>query len=568
MKQTESQLVRATETISSPAHCLRELIENSIDAKSTILNISIDHCGLESIIISDNGCGIGREGLEILCKEGVTSKEYGGETSGGRGKALDAIASLSNIVIESCANDSGNGYRLTFDENRERVIKSISRPRGTTIIVQSLFYNYPVRRRYWIEHKKNQIQQIQEMTILFAVAYRARFSLTIDSKSSLQISNRSRLQKIKEVVGYTISNGLLNGDVSLEDWNKDAHIEYYTSSPTTLSNGKINIFINDRPCTCLSISKSLKQEFKLCAGPKTPSIFLFIYAERKLYDYFPDSPLIGATFSNQGLLQRILCNIFGSIWKSSAETLTFKKNTTPIELSQSSSKIKSKTNNISGAEICIKLNTDRIMSQYQKTLEYKPKEIHTPIEIQTSTFQEMEVIGQWNKSFIITKYGNDIYAIDQHAANEAANFEKLRKQKSKKKQILIEPKILKLTPDVLESAISHKEQCFQLGFEYNILENGIELTAIPSDKTVVNGIDDLQELLGLIEDVPYSTPMTFNARSQLAYHACHSSVRVGDTLSKQQMESLLKRMSNSDYPWNCPHGRPTWCCIHTLCSKE
>ena len=145
MKQTDSKLVRATETISSPSHVLRELIENSIDAQSKIINIQVSGTGLEFIRISDNGLGIDREGMNILCLEGATSKEFGKDfNSGGRGKALDAISSLAFVTVESCSNDNGSGYRLSFSDDGERIIQPISRTRGTTIIVQSLFHNYPV----------------------------------------------------------------------------------------------------------------------------------------------------------------------------------------------------------------------------------------------------------------------------------------------------------------------------------------------------------------------------------------------------------------------------------------
>ncbi|KAH0789526.1 PMS1-like protein [Histomonas meleagridis] len=571
MQKNDSQLVRATETIASPSHVLRELIENSLDAQSKIINIQISGTGLEFITVSDNGLGIDRESMDILCLEGATSKEFGKDyNSGGRGKALDAISSLSYVTIESSSNDDGYGYRLSFSESGERIIQPISRTRGTTIIVQSLFYNYPVRRRFWLEHKQKLSQEIQEVSILFAVSSDIRISLTLDSKPILQLSNRTRFQKIKDVLGQSISNGLIEGSSPLHLWNDDSSIDYYTSTPTTPSNGKVNIFVNGRPCVNLPIIKALKQEFRLCAGPKNPSIFLFINADRSLYDFTPDSPLIGVTFSNEMILQKCLCEIFRNVWKSTSETLTFKDlKSKPIEtIPKPPTPLKSTSQNISGATTTTNITTEQICSQFLQMRDYSPAGYPPTPEINTTAFRDMEIIGQWNKSFIITKIGNDIFAIDQHAANEAANFEKLRKQKTNDRQVLLEPIFVPLTPDDLENAFTHQKQCNQFGFDYNILDNGIEVKSVPMDKNVVNGIEDLQELIGLINDVPYSTPMTFNARSQLAYHACHSSVRVGDALSHRQMRKLLEKMASSDYPWNCPHGRPTWCLIYSLSERE
>ena len=187
-----------------------------------------------------------------------------------------------------------------------------------------------------------------------------------------------------------------------------------------------------------------------------------------------------------------------------------------------------------------------------------------PESISIPQFNEMDIIGQWNKSFILTRLGGSIIAIDQHAACEAQNFEKLRKAKNGKKQKLIQPILVTVSPDDLENAATYKERMSQLGFDYRIEDDKILVESIPTNETVSTGICDFQELLSRINDVPESTPMTTNARKQLAYHACHSSVVVGDTMSKTQMRKLLDRMGSSDAPWNCPHGRPTWCCLFNL----
>jgi DNA mismatch repair protein PMS2 len=184
--------------------------------------------------------------------------------------------------------------------------------------------------------------------------------------------------------------------------------------------------------------------------------------------------------------------------------------------------------------------------------------------IAPSSFSEMELIGQWNRSFIVTRLGPDVYAIDQHAACEAANFEAFRQKGGRERQQLLQPIVLHIPPDEHENVVRHQQKLAELGFEYEVLDGAVQLLAVPSGQTVARGASDFQELLGLVHDVPDSAVMTQGARAQLAYHACHASVRAGDPMSHSQMRGLLERMANSDYPWNCPHGRPTWCCIYRL----
>jgi DNA mismatch repair ATPase MutL len=176
----------------------------------------------------------------------------------------------------------------------------------------------------------------------------------------------------------------------------------------------------------------------------------------------------------------------------------------------------------------------------------------------------MEIIGQWNRSFIVTRLGSDIYAIDQHAACEAANFEQFRQSPRVERQPLLHPLLLPVSPEDHENAILHQSRLRELGFEYEILDGAVRVHTSPSAETVARGPSDFQELLGLVRDVPNSPVMTAGARSRLAYHACHASVRAGDSLGDRQMRALLSRMAHSDSPWNCPHGRPTWCCIYGL----
>nr|SOH55379.1 DNA mismatch repair protein [Trichomonas tenax] len=560
----DSTLVRATETISSPAHALREMIENSIDAGCSVLTIRIGNGGLDHISVSDNGPGISEEGLSMLCDEGVTSKEFGKDVSGGRGRALEAISYLSYLTIDTCTENNNSGWRLQFGEDHKRQMQKITRPKGTTVTAQTIFYGHPVRRHYFIEHKSQQLSEIHEIAESFAIACTANFTVSIDNKPVIQVSTTKRDSRISNVFGSDILKGFDHGEISLEQWHPEATLAYFTASPTTNSNKKVIFVINNRPCVCAGLYRAIKNEFRLCAGPKLPSGVFYITAPRNTFDFIPNSPLISVSFERENMLQKAFCEILSNVWKKTSEKLTFNNVIAEEPIRSLPQLTRLKNSEPLGIEIHSKVTASDIAERFKKCQSYVPDYGQSYDAIETKAFKDMEIIGQWNQSFIITKYGCDIYAIDQHAAMEAQNFENLRKKCSIQSQKLIAPIKINLTPQETTAAEECKQRCKEFGYDYDLQDNVLLVKTIPSVTTVATGADDLLELITILYENPSAQPMTRKARIWMQYRACHSSVRVGDTMNKAQMQNLLNRMAQSDFPWNCPHGRPTWCEIWSL----
>lgn len=654
----DGDLIKATVTISSVSHCLRELIENSLDAGSKIISIKINNCGLESIIVSDDGCGITQFDLNMICYEGATSKDikfltYGGSNevlisnenisskqdvptpntnatstsidfsqdsnpkkskvkcfsnfSGGRGRALGSIASISYLTIESSCNNSGNGFRLTFTQNGERVIQPVSRLKGTSVCVQSLFYAYPVRRHHLLQRKSDEFRDIEEVITAFSLSTKSTINVSVDGKTITQVHSSNIVHRIKSVLGSEVSSHLIHGKIDLSDWFHDTYIEFYTTPLDGNVNGRIYLSVNGRPTVNMNIIRGIRNEYRLCNGNKWPVVcLLFNSSARESYEFTPDSPFVCTEFVKEEILRSIICTALNKAWNGETEatfSFTFPsisnfyvssekvgdddlpiknckklnsmpkfKSTRPLHLNQN--------------VVRSSLTTDKVIQRFQSaTSQFREGFGPRNNIINQSSFAKMEIIGQWNKSFIITRLGADIFAIDQHAACEAVNYEKLKKTKIRtksqnvKKQVLLKPVILNVPQEDIENAQLFAEKCNNLGFDYEIIDKENELTdssnkyailvkAIPSNKSTATGLHDLQEMLALMRDSPQSEEQrTQNSKRKMMYTACHSSVRVGDTLSMPMMKKILIDMAESELPWNCPHGRPTWCCIEELQSS-
>ncbi|BDA44213.1 probable mismatch repair endonuclease PMS2 [Coccomyxa sp. Obi] len=204
---------------------------------------------------------------------------------------------------------------------------------------------------------------------------------------------------------------------------------------------------------------------------------------------------------------------------------------------------------------------------------------------QKSDFARMEVIGQFNLGFILARLSQEVFIVDQHAADEKYNFERLQQVTRLNRQPLLHPQLLHLTP--AEAVILRdKMSIFHAnGFDFKEDEGQVLLTAVPFSKDTIFGVEDVQELLHLImsgspaafqmstqasssgKDLPEQATNVVRpsrVRAMLAMRACRSAVMIGRALTTSQMQTILAHLSTLESPWNCPHGRPTLRHLSTL----
>ncbi|XP_021926704.1 mismatch repair endonuclease PMS2 isoform X2 [Zootermopsis nevadensis] len=189
-------------------------------------------------------------------------------------------------------------------------------------------------------------------------------------------------------------------------------------------------------------------------------------------------------------------------------------------------------------------------------------EIELRKEISQDMFAKMEILGQFNLGFIVTRLGPDLFIIDQHATDEKYNFEMLQLNTILQNQRLVIPQKLDLT-SVNESILIENEEIFNKnGFDFIIDEKAeptkrVQLTAIPVSKTWEFGKEDIDELIFMLQDSPHTMCRPSRIRSMFASRACRKSVMIGTALSRADMRRLIENMGQIEQPWNCPHGRPT-----------
>ncbi|NXY47408.1 PMS2 endonuclease, partial [Ceuthmochares aereus] len=189
-------------------------------------------------------------------------------------------------------------------------------------------------------------------------------------------------------------------------------------------------------------------------------------------------------------------------------------------------------------------------------------------EISKEMFAKMEIIGQFNLGFIITKLNSDLFIIDQHATDEKYNFEMLQQYTVLQGQKLIAPQNLNLTA-VNETVLIENLEIFRKnGFDFEINENApvtqrVKLISLPTSKNWTFGPQDIDELIFMLSDCPGVMCRPSRVRQMFASRACRKSVMIGTALNVQEMRKLVTHMGEIEHPWNCPHGRPTM--RHVVC---
>uniref|UniRef100_A0A671MUC9 Mismatch repair endonuclease PMS2 n=1 Tax=Sinocyclocheilus anshuiensis TaxID=1608454 RepID=A0A671MUC9_9TELE len=183
-------------------------------------------------------------------------------------------------------------------------------------------------------------------------------------------------------------------------------------------------------------------------------------------------------------------------------------------------------------------------------------------EMSKDMFKDMEIIGQFNLGFIITKLKSDLFIIDQHATDEKYNFEMLQKNTVLKGQRLIAPQSLHF-PAISETVLMENLEIFRNnGFDFLIDEDAqvmerVKLVSLPTSKNWTFGPSDIEELIFMLSDSPGIMCRPSRVRQMFASRACRKSVMVGTALNTSEMKKLVLHMGEIEQPWNCPHGRPT-----------
>jgi DNA mismatch repair protein MutL len=589
LSQTLQNQIAAGEVVERPASIVKEIVENSIDAGSSQVDIEIEQGGIKKIRVVDNGEGMSPEDTQMAFTRYATSKISTVEdlftlhSFGFRGEAIASIASVSNMTIRSKKAQDETGTEVINGEDSS----PCAMQNGTEIIVENLFWNVPARRKF-LKSENTESREIIKIIEAFALANpQISFRLKKDGKEAFFFSGNSgenALQnRVQEVLGKDISSHLLplryDGQEKISGFI--THPNFHRSS-----RDRQFFFVNKRVIYGDStLGASLSQSYQsLMPKGKFPAGVIFLDLPPDLVDVNVHPRKTQVKFTNPSHIFQILKNTFVAALSNNTEKISpnvinpsFRNLGGGIggdKYPESSSHYASSspTPSSSGGAIAqtrgSTWSSTPTLPSYNhsvpQTLSFSnPESENGEMEnVEANSIRQKKIIGQARNSFIIVEEKDGIRIIDQHAAHERVRYEELLRNfraKTPVSQPLLTPQIFSLSHSEKEKILDSSEDFSNLGFSIEDFGGQeIAVTAVPSgnenndiEKIFRNLLDDLDTF-----DPSFGENINSIAEKIISYSACRGAKKFGDKLNMIEMERLLEDWENCSHPEACAHGRP------------
>lgn len=584
--------IAAGEVVERPSSVAKELIENSIDAEAKNIIVEIQDGGESLIKVIDDGNGIHPEDVEKAFYPHATSKIstiediYKISTLGFRGEALASIASVSKVNLKSKLENHYDGREIYIEGGEIKHLISTGLNKGTQIEVRDLFYNVPARKKF-MKSPMRESGAISDIISRIALSNpNLSFKLYNNGKNILHTYGNGKVSDvIRSIYGKQVSENLIYFEkhydiVSIHGYIGNAEISRGSRNNQT-------IFVNNRYIKNKLISVAIENAFKSFVTINKYPFFVInidIFPEFVDVNIHPTKSEI--KFNDDKIIYKI---VFEGVHEALRDYL---KDSFTIPEANSSylpqdnfeilnfdslkpnkqEPINPMINYEKALKECINKDDVNVIKENEPVLKEaytdKPHTISytsrnaassTPEEVKTAKIPELNVIGQYNKTYILCEKDGDLYIIDQHAAHEKILFEKYRNQIIKS-SVVIQPL---LVPSVVELSLedyfyySENRIIFdKIGFQIEdfgnnticIKEAPYILGKLDFNNFFISILDNLKNMgSGKTEDVKYDA---------IARLACKAAIKAQDSLDVAEMRHLLNELRYIDNPFNCPHGRP------------
>lgn len=596
--------IAAGEVIERPSSAVKELVENSLDAGASDIDIILEQGGKNRIMVTDNGKGMSPQELVLAVQRHATSKLpeddlFDIKFLGFRGEALPSIGSVSRMSITSRTAGSDNAWRIAVIGGDMEEPVPATLPCGTSIQVKDLFYATPARLKF-LKTDRTETGQSLDMIKRLAMAHPlVSFSLTSDGKTIFKVNSvKNSLERLRDVMGkefaenslpldYERGNARLSGFAALPTFNRGTSLEQY-------------LFVNGRPVKDRLLIGAVKAAYQdVLAHDRYPVVALFIDISGSDVDVNVHPAKAEVRFrDNQSIRGMIISAIRNSIAGAGFRSA----NTASIQALKSFSANNNIGNN-NGNDGSFIYDGLRSVSQVQQhafserayhgkfeeaaacvfeaqpaSFPYEslvPREMLPPLARSSETetvFRENEndrtpyPLGaarcQLHKTYIVAETDDGLVIVDQHAAHERLVLEQMKNSLNEKgisRQSLLIPEIVHLDEDMTETLLSRREELLEFGFSIERFgSRTILVRETPAMLGEINAALLIKELADNIREYGETIALKEKIDQLSGTIACHGSVRAGRSLNIAEMNSLLRQMEKTPLSGQCNHGRPTY----------
>ncbi|MFB3168529.1 DNA mismatch repair endonuclease MutL [Neobacillus sp. 179-C4.2 HS] len=599
-----SNKIAAGEVVERPASVVKELVENAIDAGSTVIEIEVEEAGLAKIRITDNGNGIEEEDVLLAFQRHATSKIknendlFRIRTLGFRGEALPSIASVSRLEMKTSTGD-GAGNRVLIEGGKVEVYEKASSRRGTDITITDLFFNTPARLKY-MKTIHTELGNITDVVNRLALSHpEVAFRLIHNERKLLQTNGNGDVRQVlASIYGMAIAKQL----VPISGESLDYKISGFASMPevTRASRNYISTMINGRFIKNYALAKAIQEGYHtLLPIGRFPIVLLNIDMDPLLVDVNVHPSKMEVRISKEAELNELVTGIIKNAFKSKIlipSAYTQEKKEIP-KSEQTTLILDERTIDIpvrremtwerpvfSGPTIQEKTETTKVNyepvppkvevedeHQNWEFEESNPEPEQEPIETEQDTAVSHEdekiesriprlyPIGQMHGTYIFAQNENGLYIIDQHAAQERLKYEYFREkvgQVHAELQELLVPITLDYSTDEYLKINENRVELENVGVFLE--EFGLNSYIVRSHPQWFPKGEEKQIIEDMIEQLLSMKKVDIKKLREEAaiMMSCKASIKANRHLRNDEIQALLDDLRKASDPFTCPHGRP------------
>ena len=550
--------IAAGEVIDRPSSVVKELVENAIDAKASIVTVEIKEGGQKLIRITDNGSGIEKDDIGVAFKRHATSKILKAEdlvsvgSLGFRGEALSSIAAIAKVEVITKTKDDFMGNRYVIEGGIEKECEEIGTPDGTTFLVRDTFFNTPARQKF-LKSPSTEASHISDIVERLALSHpEVSIRFIVNGQNRFHTSGNNRLKDvIYSIYGRDIAKQLL--EVNLE--KEDLKITGYFGKPQIAkTNRSYEIyFINGRYIKSKMISDALEEGCRtFLMQHRFPFCVLHMEINKECLDVNVHPAKMELRFQKSEYFSESIIECVKQIL--GGNDLVPKVEITPKEIVPEV--IKEENDYIPPKPV----PEFKLPPIPPKKIEIEKPKVKTPEpKVVILPPSKIRLVGQLFDTYWVVEYEGECLIIDQHAAHEKVMYEEIMEALSNRTfqmQQLLPPRIITLSPKQRASYEQLNPFLSKMGFEVEPF-GGSEIAVYGMPDNLI-GIEPEEFLIGLLDRGSEGKKwVPEEVYERAATMACKAAIKGNHRLSEREAKVLFEKLVNLKNPYTCPHGRPT-----------
>jgi len=585
--------IAAGEVIERPASVLKELVENSIDAGASRIEVELEEGGVELIRISDNGHGIAPEQMTLALTPHATSKISEAEdldrigTMGFRGEALASITSVARVTIRSRAIGEDEGRIIEAEGETMGEPRPIGCPVGTTIEVRNLFFNTPARRKFLRTKTTEQTRCVEWLRDLAMANPSIAFRCIGDGKVKLDLPlGQSPRDRALSIVGKELTDQLLEVSVDRYDDARGILVWGLVGLPSIArANSKAqHVFLNGRTIRDKTVQHAIREAYRGLIEPgRHPTAVLMIEMSPTAVDVNVHPAKLEVRFRDQSMVHRAIYHGVRETLQRADVTPTIAQRlpefgsalTPTVDPIERAKTIEKQTDELvefirrapedTRDESSVRDSIREVLERSPAPMPAGPSFDPTPIEPgELPRIRRVDQVLQVHSSFLLAQDERGVLIIDQHALHERVMFNKLIARVTGNGAL--EQQAL-LIPIVIEVPSSVVDVFDELGL---LLERiGIQAAPMGPQSVGVHSVPSfllsrkvepepfLRELFERIDAEGFVPDSEEALHEVLDMMACKAAIKAGDALSEDELAAIMRLREEHERSGSCPHGRPT-----------